>query len=210
MDENICLHAIYAKNELCNGPTFERNTLCTLEKILKSKALLSRRLQKNNDFTYFNGLDYISLCDYSKRNEKYLDQINSYEGYIKHSLSMAFPKEKLDIIVPEMIEVFSEGNYYLNMRTIGLTSKQRYSDMADEVQVKDSISLELMIGITLPIDKMINKNFDTDKNITQILKQIENIIIMLEKYNYNVPLYDINTFLPLNNESNVKELIRKI
>lgn len=208
MDENICLHAIYAKSELCNGPIYEHNTLCTLEKILNSKALLSRRLQKNNDFTFFNGLDYISLCDYSKRQERYLYQTNSYEGYIKHSLSMIFPKEKLDIIVPEMIDVFSEGNYFLNMRTLGLTSKQRYSDMADEVQVKDSISLELMTGITLPIDIMINKNFDTAKNITIILRHIEKIIKMLDKYNYNVPLYDITTFLPLDNESNVKELIR--
>ena len=204
MDENICLHGIYAKSDCYN----EVMTQSYLERILKSKALLSRRLLNDKRETCFNGLDYISLCDYSKRKMHFLGEINSYEAYIKYSLSLLFPKEKLPLIVPEMIDIASRGDYYTNMKTLGLTSKKRFSDMADEVQVKDSISLDLMTGITLPIDKMINRNINTEKNIKNILKQIKKIILMLDKYNYMVPLYDIDTFERVDSESNVKYLIK--
>lgn len=204
MDENICLHGIYAKSDYYH----EIKTEYYLEQILKSKALLSRRLLNDKRESCFNGLDYISLCDYSKRNNHFLGEINSFEAYIKYSLSLMFPKEKLTLIIPEMIDITSRGDYYTNMKILGLTSTKRYSDMADEVQVKDSISLDLMTGITMPIDKMINQSLNSEKNINNILKQIKQIIITLDKYNYLVPLYDINTFERIDNESNVKYLIK--
>ena len=205
MDKDICLHATYATSDTYSQIT----TIHILKKILKSKAVLSKRLQKQNDtVTGFNGLDYISLCDYSKKEEHYIRKYNAFEGYIRYSLSLIFPKEKLDIITPELIYIGQNENYDNKMKEYGLSKDIRYSDIPDEVQVKDSISLDLMTGITLPIDKMILPYMNSNKNTIIILKEIARIIKLLGKYNYNVPLYDIDTFTRVDDESNVKYLIK--
>ncbi len=208
MDKNICLHGVYAKSDLYDSAS----TLRVLKQVLKSKALLSRRMQKQTKGrTYFNGLDYISLCDYSKRNEKGLHKYNSYEGYIRYSLALMFPKDKLSIITPEMIDLTYGGcSYdYKEMARLGSSLDERYSDLPDEVQVKDSISLDLMKGITIPISKVKLPYGSTNLNIEYALREIEKVLILLDKYQRTVPIYDIDTFIRIDNEENVKTLIRK-
>ena len=41
-----------------------------------------------------------------------------------------------------------------------------------------------------------------------VLREIEKVNILLDKYNYLVPLYDIDTFEPLDNTENVKHLVK--
>lgn len=53
--ENIYLHAIYAFNNHYS----QQDKLRILKHILKSNAILSRRLQMYRDPYGFNGLDYI-------------------------------------------------------------------------------------------------------------------------------------------------------
>ena len=67
-----------------------------------------------------------------------------------------------------------------------------------------------MSGITLPIDKMMHPYMNERANTIIILKEIERIIKLLDKYNYSVPIYDIDTFTRIDNEENVKHLIKEI
>ena len=67
MNEDICLHAINSSYEL----NYRKMNLIKLELILKDNALLSRRLQGLNFSSGFNGMDYISLCDYQKRSRRF-------------------------------------------------------------------------------------------------------------------------------------------
>ena len=64
MNTQLYLHGIYTAGELYSS----KDTLSILKEILKSNALLSNRLQgKEKEKVSFSGLDYISLCDYEKR-----------------------------------------------------------------------------------------------------------------------------------------------
>ena len=204
MDNKVYLHGIYARSDEYDS----RSTLNILKHILKDNALLSSRLQRKSDNqSLFNGIDYISLCDYEKRKEKFNSNYNSYEGYIRYSLSLAFPKNKVDAIIPQLIEIEKIGNYYNKMRELGLSTERRYTDLPDEVQVKDRISLDFMSAITLPISKMKNPFLNEDKTVYMVLKEIEKVNKLLLKYKHLVPLYDIDTLEKLD-ESTTKKLVK--
>ena len=86
MDDNIYLHAINATNNGVYIDTYD--TYVLLCKILKCHALLSSRLQKAMSNEGFNGVDYVSLCDYSKRDifNGVNDDFNAFCTYIRYSL----------------------------------------------------------------------------------------------------------------------------
>ena len=95
------------------------------------------------------------------------------------------------------------------MAQLGLSDDKRYSDLPDEVQVKDAISLDLMSGITLPLSKMRLSYGNADMNIKYALKEIERVLILLDKHNRLVPIYDIDTFARIDDEENVKCLLKE-
>ena len=99
MDDNIYLHAINATNNGVYIDTYD--TYIILCKILKCHALLSSRLQKAMSNEGFNGIDYVSLCDYSKRDifNGVNDDFNAFCTYIRYSLSIMFPKDKTKFFV---------------------------------------------------------------------------------------------------------------
>ena len=103
MDQEIYLHAINAYYELY----YRRMIIKNLESILKDNALLSRRLQGFDSSSGFNGMDYISLCDYQKRDLCHTDHpcYTSFDGYVKQSLSLVFPKSELSVINPYIISI---------------------------------------------------------------------------------------------------------
>ena len=205
--ENKYLHAIYAFNKRYNSEETKR----ILEYILSSDALLSRRLQRIRDTYGFNGLDYISLCDYDKRNICHpgLPEYTAFNSYIRESLSLMFPKESIKTITPEVVDYIGlSDEEEEKMYQLGLSKNKRYSDFYDEVQVKNKIALSLMSGITFPIKKMTRSSFPERFAIYIVQKQIEEVIELLIKYGYEVPTYDVDTFLPLEDEQNVKELVR--
>lgn len=212
MDEEIYLHGISAQTDLYDS----RYILRVFESILKSGELLSLRLQgigKNSKRIGFNGLDYISLCDYEKRNLHFPDKIsaNSYTGYILYSLSLAFPKDKLDVIEPIKIEIPRRNYryYFKEMEKYGMSENERYTDLADEAQVKDRIPLSLMNGITIPVDKIYRIHYDRERYGYAIMKEVLKIEKLLAKYHYNVPIYDINTMESLQDGANIKRLVKE-
>lgn len=199
MDKKIYLHGIYSLSDYYDSKT----TLKILKKILQSDALLSARLQnKKYHPILFNGLDYISLCDFERKD---ISRINSFDNYIRYSLSLIFPKDKLKVIEPEIVDVVSD---YETIYAYGISKNKRYTDLSDEVQIKDKVPLDLMTGITLPISKMRNIFLTENRTVNMALKEIEKVNILLDKYNRLVPLYDIDTFEPLNNSETVKHLVK--
>ena len=120
MTDKIYLHGICA-NERGVYDSFQ--TIRTLNRILRSRYLLSLRLQRQFVSYGFNGLDYISLCDYEKRNEAYQydDLYNSYHAYIRPSLSFAFPKSELKVVEPIILEekCISTKKGYKKMSDLG-------------------------------------------------------------------------------------------
>ena len=202
---NIYLHAIYALSSRYNS----KETLQKLKYILESNALLSKKMQEKDDAYGFNGLDYISICDYDKRNLLHprLKDYNSYYLYIKASLSIMFPKDKLKVIIPEQVNFIGTENPE-KMKKLGLSNKKRYSDLLDEVQVKDKVPLSLMSGITLPVSYMRKPLFSEKLTIDMVIDEIEKTRKLLNEYGYDVPFYDIKTFTPLNDKDKVRKLVK--
>ena len=205
MDKRIYMHGIYAKSEIYDS----KRTLSILKSILTSRALLSARLQgKKEAIVYFNGQDYISLCDYEKRDLPSPVGANAFEGYVRCSLSLIFPKDRFEVITPEMVTVPYNNKYYETIKLYGMSETTRYSDMPDEVQVKDKISLSHLTGVTLPVQRM-QTIFTTERRmVDKVLREVDNIGTLLDEHNYSVPIYDVDTFEPLANAEDVKRLVK--
>ena len=92
MNEKVYMHSIkhYKMNDQINA----------FISIFNDGYVLSKRNQGKTFSDNFSGLDYISLCDYEKRNMYPQDNkyYNSYYSYIRHGISLAFPKDKSFII----------------------------------------------------------------------------------------------------------------
>lgn len=178
--KKIYLHAIDFKINFDDDYT-------KLKKIFESGYLLSRRLSHYSSPIGFNGLDYISLCDYDKRNLKALDgrsEYNAYHTYIENGLSLVLD-DKIKVIKPKIIYPH-DGTIYdtCDISKIGLI--KRASDMPDEVQVKDKISLEHLIAITLSKEKfLMNYSKEDYLNYLKMIKEL------LDLYHYNVPIVDL-------------------
>ena len=96
------------------------------------------------------------------------------------------------------------------MLELGLSENERYSDLYDEVQVKDRIPLSSVTGVTMPIRKMTKPLYPESFAIYFVQKQIEQIKELLIKYNHELPMYDIDTFTSLEESQNVKKLVKEI
>ena len=158
-----------------------------LEEILKTGYLLSRRCQRqlgnksidNSVLTaLFNGMDYISLCDLKMNH----DGNSAYNMYTKRGLSLLIDRN-IPVIIPKVIDQ-SDYNYF-NVSTF--LSNKRYTNLVDEVQVKDSISLSHLKGMCLSLS--VFNSFYKDEYIKDYLKYLN---ILLLKYEYNVPIYNLD------------------
>ena len=115
----------------------------------------------------------------------------------------------LEIVIPKIVDISTNDWLgYEKMAILGENPNERYSDMYDEIQVKNSVPLELMTGITMPIHCMNKSLYDEKKNIDIIIKELEKIKELLLLHGYNIPIYDIDTFLKLNDEETVKTLVK--
>ena len=214
MNEKVYMHGINNYGFRDYNPKVQ---LKVLAKILKSGALLSVRNQGISYSTNFSGFDYISLCDYEKRNcfiegvPSDIGKYNSYYQYIVHNLSLSFSKDKLDVINPILIDYIGNSDRpYVKMKVYGL-KEERYSDLADEVQVKDRVPLEYLEQITFPTIAFFRDSmcFTPSSRIKALTKEIKKIEDILKEYYYNVPIYDIET-KQLMNEENIEKLVLSI
>lgn len=210
MDREIYLHAI---NSVPDDYYHPDETNKTLLQILKRRALLSSKLQRRRSTGGFNGRDYVSLCDYDKRNDykKFMGKYNAYHSYIRYSLSLAFPKDKLSVIKPKVLDgiYIRDLKGYEEMEKLGKSKIRRCTDMPDEVQVKDKVSLDNLCATTFPLHLLKDcSNSSLDEQASIIMFEIEEIDKLLSRFGYDVPIYDIDTFEELTSTSTIKMILR--
>ena len=220
------LHAIDCQN---GNPFDGIHSIEVLKEILNSGELKSKRLRGITDKSSggWNGLDYISLCDYRRRNnrpygnDQFLKGYNAYETYIKESLSFILTKNKICTIKPRLVEpiIFDWDSHYI-MYELGNSTEGRYSDLPDEVQVKDRISFDRIKGMTIPIEYMVTEHIPefkskkykyippyTIEELVEYLKQLKDI---LSAYSVSNELYDLETQELLNNEDDVARVVERV
>ena len=209
MDENVYMHSIN------NSPVnyfSTKEAKRVLIRILKCNALLSRRMQGFSTNGGFNGEDYISLSDYSKRDivNNGKKNYNAYNGYIRCGVSLAFDKDQVSVIEPEIIDICTTNyrDYYL-MKELGL-EEERYSDLPDEVFVKDILPLDSLKYITFPVDEYFESRlyFSKKSKIKHLKEEIEELKQILRQYNYFTDIYDIDSKILLNEEG-IENLVLK-
>ena len=115
-----------------------------------------------------------------------------------------FPKESLDAIKPIIIDpIRTIVNGYEYMRMLGNSISQRYSDLPDEIQVKDMVSMDKMTLVTFPTRYYLDDSLFSNKTILfkRLRKELEEVNKLLSKYNYEVPVYDIESGTLLDEEN---------
>lgn len=213
MDLNdVYLHGI----SICDNSDFT-DTLLILEKILKSDNLFSLALQDKYDETRigYNGLHYISLCDYTKINNVYNKKkkcinFNAFNFYIKRSLSLALTKEKIEVEKPILLSPnFMSRKSEKEMLYLINHPYRRFSDYPDEVLAKNIISLNNLEFLTIPIEHFINNNKNYDYNCDLVIDLLREVRNLLKKYKYEKPIYDLETLINLDDNLKVKQLLKK-
>lgn len=215
--ENYYLHAIEPYGE--RNPFDIELALNKLEEVVSSGYILSRRQRGDNKKSIggWNGIDYISLCDYSKRNnppynndERFKDY-TAYTNYIKDSISLIISKKNIMAITPELKPpVACDFNRLKEMVTLGNHPTKRFSDYPDEVQVKDKISLKKIIGVTVPIDKLIDERCNYVYSKEEILRFLKDIKEILNYYHKKDSIYDLLTMTEIKGESDLEKVFTKL
>ncbi len=210
MEKHVYMHGVGYGKSIWYDPK-EQEVI--LGKILASGALLSMRLQGRKSNDGFSGLDYVSLCDYDKKDQYNTGRkkYNTYQQYIINSLSLVFPKDKIEVIEPILVKnctLSLQG--YAYMKYLGEQTHARYSDLPDEVQVKDSVSLENMTALTFPTRTFLDNYFFRRKTtkVERLKEEIEELYSLLKYFGYDVKIYDIETFKEMN-EENIESLVLK-
>lgn len=204
---------LYAINS--NEESFDFNqTLIKLDQIFNSGFILSRRNLGDININRggWQGLDYISICDYSKKdNESLLEGYTAYNTFIKNYLSIIISKEGINAITPELMPpAIFDWESIQNMKRLGNHSTRRYSDFPDELQVKDRISLNNFEGITLPLSIMINPEHCKKNTNEMIIKFLYEVKSLMLKHNLSKPIYDVDNIIELNNINDIEKAIELI
>ena len=173
-------HTIHVTN-------FSKDDFEVLEKILQSGYVLSRNGIKDLGFDMkhisrhivYNGTDYVSLCDLKRKHQHY----SAYNMFTSRGLSLLFDHS---IPVIKTIYINDSDNFPYSMQTLAY-SINRYSDLEDEVQVRDGISLDYLRGLCLSLSLL--ESYHHDNYVKNYLNSLQEL---LKKYNLNVPIYDIN------------------
>ena len=146
MRQDIYLHSLHGG---IKGYSSEA-TLELLEKILKSGAVLSTNLSGVPCNNNFSGADYISLCDYERKHlgKGFGKTYNGFYQYAVYDPSLMFPKDQIEVIHPIILKkmIIQYSNYVSFMRELGM-EEDRYTDLEDEVQVRDRIDINKLCGL---------------------------------------------------------------
>ena len=159
-----------------------------LENIFKTRYLLSRNqlrllgdtsISTSESTSLYNGMDFISLCDLNMLHNNY----SAFSEYTMKGLSLLID-HNIDVIRPELID----QSIYLNFTTRELDMiNNRYTDFIDEVQVKDSISLDFLRGYCLSLSTFLSHH---EKDYLEYYLSYLNRLI--KRYNYDIPVYNLD------------------
>ena len=89
------------------------------------------------------------------------------------------------------------------MYELGLREDERFTDLPDEVQVRDSIDVSKSNGIIFPTKEfMYSRPLTTRRKMIELMKvELDTIRTMLDKYNYDLSIYDVDTLEELNDDN---------
>ncbi len=172
---------------------FDIHDAYLMGKILKSGYLLSRNKLKGlvddhdrylcEATALFNGMDYISLCDLSCVHEEY----SAYNMYVKRGLSFLFSRE-LQVIKPKLVSI-QMGNIIFgdDAHKMGM-GVERYSDLPDEVQVRDCVSMKYLRGILFSLE-----TFYRYHNEIYLVEYVKLLKEVLNMNGYSVPVINLDT-----------------
>lgn len=211
MKQDVYLHTVNNRN------FNSRRDISTVSYILDCNSLLSLRNQGISESISFAGLDHISLCDYEKKNITNNGNLfyNSFYSYIRHGISFAFDKKTLEEVYevkrPTILEVYNSFlmNYYRQyMKALG-NEEKRYSDLPDEVQIKDKISLDYLSFITYPCEEFFDSRlfFRYTTKRKKLIEEINSLRSVLISHGKDLDIYDINTGILLDEEG-IEKVIR--
>ena len=156
--------------------------LDVLNRIFECGCVLSRnRLGLLKQDALFNGMDYISLCDLGEEHDLY----SAYNIYTMRGLSLLFDRD-IKVIKPIYVKL-SRNSLFAQEEMHDYGIKGRYSDLMDEVQVKDELSLEYLRAISLSLKRI---EFLHDKEYLKIY--LSRIQEALNYYKYHVPIINLD------------------
>ena len=204
---NVYLHSIKTTGDIKDID----GSLVDLESILDTGAILTRRARNLIGFG-FNGTKYLSLSDYDKRynNIYYDDEVfydyTAYEMYSTKALSIMIDKAQVKAITPNLVKPLDNSFMsFIRMYAAAFDLiSERMSDLPDEVQVYGNIYEEAFKGITIPV-KEINDKVSYNK-LLFVYKRIREL---LEKYEYYIGIYDVETLKPINEEKELEEIVKR-
>lgn len=178
--------------------------------------MLSLSLQDkyDHDKIGYNGLEYISICDFTKINDVYNKKkicinYNAFSYHIKRSLTLALSKENIETVKPILLEpYFMKRRGEREILFLINKSTRKFSDYPDELMVKNRISLNNLQFITIPVNYFMS-NEKEENRYNMIVDLLRKTRAILKKYDKLVPLYDLDTMINLDDNIKVKELIKR-
>ncbi len=209
MRQDIYLHSLHGGTKTYSSDA----TLELLEKILKSGAVLSTNLSGVPCNNNFSGADHISLCDYERRHlgKGFGKKYNGFYQYAVFDPSLMFPKDKVEVIEPYILKkmIVQYSNYVSFMRELGM-EEARYTDLEDEVQVRDRIDISKLCGMTFPTYEFLSIFKSVEHDTKKVYEELVKYRELLYKYGIVVPFYDVNSEMPMDTYDEVYETVYQL
>ena len=124
------------------------------------------------------------LCAFSEQSQRYCNYATKVPIYFI-----------IPLWIPE-----NDREFLLNYT---VDSNIRFTDLPDEVQVRDSIDVSKSNGIIFPTKEfMYSRPLTTRRKMIELMKvELDTIRTMLDKYNYDLSIYDVDTLEELNDDN---------
>ncbi len=201
------LHAVRASDNIA----MIDDSLRDFDKILDTGVIFTRR-SRGLVGLGFNGSRYISLADYDKRfdhvnkDDKDLFDYSAYSIYSTKSVSIMIDKTKVRAVTPTLIKPI-HSSFISLFKMIAASNDYtsvRMTDLPDEVQVRGNIYYKAFMGVTIPSEEIIS-GLSPDK-LRRVYAKVREL---LERYEYQLGVYNVSDMQPIDSEKDVEEIIRR-
>ena len=149
-----------------------------LENIFKEKKIIAGKYIEN----YYNYSDNCNKGEYVSLLNSFETNKISFDTFVLENISL--------LISPKCNAVQTKYVSYNTWEKIkNLDLKHIYSYMIGEYMCKDFIPLEYVIAVGIPYKILVEK-----RSIEYVNKLIEDIVLLMEKYNILLPIVDTSRF----------------
>lgn len=207
-DSHIILESILSSGLILSKKERYKTDCDAICENVPQNRVLNKTNSNNRKLNGYNGSEYISLTDYIIRCNTSRSTYCAFNLFARTGPSILLDKSRVKYIKPIIIKPFE--NFSKNVHALGESDK-RYTDLVDEVQVKDRIPLVYMQGIaisTKDIYDRIRISYDKRESLDRLICFIAKINALLLKYKYNPYIVDLFTLEELNDVDKVLSLIK--